>query len=263
MTRSAEIPYDSRCVACRDGLDRVGRYCARCLRSRRLKLFFGTIAFAQCAAVAVFVTQSKGVTRVIPSDGLHTVVVQTPAGPSGWYYYDVTDPLIGDVAHHARIIADTPLAPKGAPASPGASAGTLEVSFSRHYGKSAVLTFPPVKRACAANVCELRVIFDKDAPEVLVYDDVSDHRATVLMLTDAAAFLKRLPSAHDLTFVASLGTEADTTVSFNVEGFRLKMAAVSQRVRVADMEKKPGGMWHPPAFNPASRAPQGAPPDPG
>ena len=228
----------SLCAACRDGLDRVGRYCAKCLRSRRLKLFFGALAIAQCAAVGVFVSQSKGVNRVVSNDGLHTVAIAKSDAQTGWYYFDITDPLIEDVAHHARIISDSPLAPKYAPASPGASGGTLEVSVSRHYGKSVVLTFPSVPRACMANLCELRGIFDNDVAQVLPYDDISGHGKTVLMLRDGANFLKRLPNAHRLTFIASLGTPVDTTLTFDVDGFRMKMAALAARVRLAEARKK-------------------------
>ncbi len=261
-SRHADISYDLRCLVCRAGLDRAGRYCARCLRSRRLKLFFGTLAFAQCAAVAIFVSQSRGVDRVVPSDGLHTVAVAT-AGPTGWYYFDVTDPLIQDVSHHARIIADLPLPSGDASASTRATGGTLDVSFSRHYGKSVVLTFPPVQRACLANVCELRVVFDRVAPQTVPYQDVSDRRATVLMLSEPSAFLKRLPTAHGLTFIASLGTATDTTVSFNVEGFHLQMAANGQSRRLAlknDLGPGGDGTSHPAL--PAAPSRQAGPPDP-
>ena len=196
-------------------------------------MFFGAVVLAQFAAVGIFVSQSKGVNRVVPSDGLHTVAVSSKPGPTGWYYFDITDPLIEDVAHHARIIADTPLAPKGAPPSPGATAGTLEVSFSRHYGKSVIVTFPPVHKACLANVCELRAIIDNDGPQVLTFEDISNQKATVLMLTQPGDFLKRLPSAQGVTFVASLGTPIDTTLTFGVAGFHLKMAALSGRARMA------------------------------
>ena len=251
-----KMSADGRCVVCRDGLDRLGRYCAKCLRSRRLKLFFATVVAAQCAGVGFYIMQSRAVTRVVPSDGqLHTVAVSSPVGQTGWYYFDVTDPLIEDVTHHARIIADTPLAPKGVPASPGATSGTLNISFSRHYGKSVILTFPTVPHACLANVCELRAVFDSDGPQVLAYQDVSSHGVTVFMLAQPADFLKRLPSAHGLTFIATLGTLTDTTITFDVQGFRLSLASLSRYRRLAR------GDTHQSAVRVAARP--GAPPGPG
>ena len=247
---------DGRCVACQDGLDRIGRYCAKCLRSRRLKLFFAAVVVVQCAGVGFYIMQSRAVTRVVASDGqLHTVAVSSPVGQTGWYYFDVTDPLIEDVTHHARIIADTPLAPKGAPASPGATSGTLDISFSRHYGKSVILTFPNVPRACLANVCELHAVFDNDGPQILPYQDISSHGVTVFMLTQPADFLKRLPSAHGLTFIATLGTPTDTTITFGVQGFRLSLASLSRHRRFATADTRQS------AFRVAARP--GAPPGPG
>ena len=228
------MPADGRCAVCRQNLDRVGRYCARCLRRRRLKLLFAAIVVAQVAAVGIFLTQSKRINQVIPSDGMHTVEV-SPRSQTGWYYFDITDPLIEDVTHHARLLSDTSAAPKGAPASPGATSGSIEVSFSRHYGKSVTLTFPHVPQACLANSCELRAIFDNDAPQVLSYQDISSHGVTVFMLTQPEDFLKRLPSAHGLTFIASLGTPVDTTITFDVQGFHLKVAVVASRIRTAQL----------------------------
>ena len=246
---ASAMPADGRCAACRAGLDRIGRYCAKCLRSRRLKMFFATLALGQCAALSFYVLRSRTVSRVIPSDGLHTVPVVSDATKTGWYYFDVTDPLIEDVSHHARIIADTPFAPKGAPPSPGATSGTLDIAFSRHYGKSILLTFPAVPRACLANVCELRGVFDNDGPQSLAYQDISGHGATVFMLTQPADFLKRLPSARELTFIASLGTPVNTTITFGVQGFHLQAASLTNRVRTAQ------------AVTPAARP--GARPGPG
>ena len=225
---------DGRCVVCRQGLDRAGRSCAKCLRSRQLKLFFALVVVAQCAAVGIFIAQSRRVNAVVPSSGMHTVEV-SPRDKTGWYYFDITDPLIEDVTHHARLNSDTPSAATNASASAGATTGTMEVSFSRHYGKSVLLTFPLVPQACLANVCELRALFDNDAPQVLAYQDISSHGATVFLLTQPGDFLKRLPSAHDLTFIASLGTPVDTTITFDVRGYHLQMAALGSRFRAAQL----------------------------
>ena len=86
---------------------------------------------------------------------------------------------------------------KGAPASPGATSGTLDVSSSHHYGKSVTLTFPLVPNACLANVCELRAIFDNDGPQVLPYDDISSHGVTVRLL--AEEYTKFLAATVGLT----------------------------------------------------------------
>ena len=229
------VAFDCRCIRCKQGLDREGRYCRRCLRGQRLKLLFGTLAFAQLGVAAFIIMRSADAARMVHSEGGHIITVATANNQTGWVYYDVTDPLIEDVTHHARLIANTPQAPKNAPATPGATGGTLEISASRHYGRAVTITFPLVKQACGANVCALNIIFDKQPPTSTEYHDVSDARTTTIMLTDPSAFLNALANAHDLTVVASLGTDKDTVLIFGVAGFRMKLAALIRQIRAAEL----------------------------
>jgi hypothetical protein len=245
MSRKTYIPdagytsLDDRCIRCRHGLDRIGRYCRSCLKSQRLKLAFGIVAVVQLSAAAFFVMRGTRLPHFEPNAGSHTVAVASPNAQSGWYYFDVTDPLIEDVTHHARLISNSPIAPKNAPATPGATSGTLEISASSHYGTTILLSFPTVKKACGANICQLTAIFDQQPPRTIPFHDVSDQRGTVLMLTEASGFVSALPKAHDLTIIAGMGTEQDTVLTFGVAGYRLQVAAIGGRIRQAAI--LPGG----------------------
>jgi hypothetical protein len=233
------VSFNHRCVRCRQGLDRDGRYCRRCLRTQRLKIAFGSVAAVQLAALAYVIMQSAEAAHVVRAAGTQAIVA-SGKGQSGWLYYDITDPLLADVTHHARLIADNPLPPKGAPAVPGAVGGALEVAYSRHYGSTVMVSFPPVRKACGANPCELRAIFDQQPARAMRFDDVSDDRKTVLMLGDGERFIASLAAAHDLTIVASLGAGPDTIISFDVAGFKMTLAALRTRMRLAFRAGHPG-----------------------
>ncbi len=235
------ISFDSRCVRCRQGMDRDGRYCRRCLKSQRLKLFFGTIAMVQVAAAGFILLQAGTEAHAIPAFASRTAI--TPKNQNaGWLYYDVTDPLIDDVTHHARLIGDNAVAPQGSPATQGATRGTLEVSYSRHYGRTVMLSFPPVPKACGANPCEVHTIFDHQPASSIPFQDASDSNQTVLLLGDKEAFMASLTKAHDLTIIANLGTGRDNIMTFQVEGYALSLAALGLPFRVAaDGETRHGG----------------------
>ena len=225
------ISFDRRCAKCRSGMDRDGRYCSRCLTGHRFKLFFGALAGVQVAAAAILLLQPH-----VPS---RPAIVSDPSPPSavpslasmtarqGWQYYDVTDPLINDVTHHARLIAAS------VANAPGAVRGVLELAVSPHYGTSVVLTFPPVRKSCSAAPCEVRAMFDGRAPVKIPFQDLSNDHASVLMLGDKDNFMSKLPSAHDLTIMASFGGAPETVMSFNVAGLHMTLASLQARVRVA------------------------------
>ena len=212
-------------------MDRDGRYCSRCLTGHRFKLFFGALAGVQVAAAAILLMQSHTPSRpAIVSDPTPPSVVPSLAGMTareGWQYYDVTDPLINDVTHHARLIAASAMN------ASGAARGVLELAVSPHYGTSIVVTFPPVRKSCSAAPCEVRAMFDRKAPVKIPFQDLSNDHASVLMLGDKDGFMSKLPAAHDLTIMASFGGAPDTVMTFNVAGLRMTLAALQARVRLA------------------------------
>jgi hypothetical protein len=230
------ISFDRRCAKCRSGMDRDGRYCSRCLTGYRFKLFFGALAGVQVAAAAILLLQPHVPSRpAIVSDPTPPSVVPSITAMSaraGWQYYDVTDPLINDVTHHARLIA----ADGGAE---GRMRGVLELAVSPHYGTSVVLTFPPVRKSCSAAPCEVRAMFDGRAPVKIPFQDLSNDHASVLMLGDKDGFMSKLPSAHDLTIMASFGGAPETVISFNVAGLRMTLASLQARIRMAAAKGQP------------------------
>jgi hypothetical protein len=208
-------------------MDRDGRHCRRCLTGERAKLFFGAVAGVQVAVAAVLLLQPMTRTRpAIVYDPTPPAAIPAITGArAGWQYYDVTDPLINDVTHHARLIA--------AGAGGGAPSGMLELAVSPHYGTAVLLTFPPVHKSCGATQCEVSASFDSAAPRKMPFQDISTDRASVLMLGDKNDFMAELQDAHDLTIVASLGGKQDTVMTFNVAGLRMKLAALRRRIRLA------------------------------
>jgi hypothetical protein len=233
LAEPSVISFDRRCAKCRNGMDRNGKYCRRCMTGQRMKMFFGALAGAQVAVAAMLLWHPMAPSRpaVVYDTAPPSAVPALATAEAGWQYYDVTDPLINDVTHHARLIA----ASAGAPA--GGISGMLELAVSPHYGTAVVLTFPPVHKSCSANHCEVRAIFDHAPPRQLPFQDISTERASVLMLGDKDSFLADLPDAHDLTIVASLGDKQDTIMSFNVAGFRMKLAALQARIRLASLAR--------------------------
>jgi hypothetical protein len=227
LAEPSVISFDRRCAKCRNGMDRDGRHCRRCLTGQRLKLFFGAVAGVQVAVAAMFLLQPMTKTRpaIVYDPTPPATIPAVTEARAGWQYYDVTDPLINDVTHHARLIA--------ANAGPGAVSGMLELAVSPHYGTAVLLTFPPMQKSCGANQCEVRASFDSAGPRKMPFQDISTERASVLMLGDKDDFMADLPNAHDLTIVASLGGKQDTVMTFNVAGFRMKLAALQTRIRLA------------------------------
>jgi hypothetical protein len=229
------VPLDQRCLHCRNPLDRVGRYCGRCVRGQRLKLIFGSLAVVQIAvAGALTLARPKG-PAMIASEVMNVTPVKVSAPGSGWTYYDVSDPLIDDITHHAKLAAKIAPRTDGAPPNPAAAGGVLEVSSSRHYGTNVVLRFAAAPRTCPSIPCTVTAIFDQNPPRQIPYRDVSDESGTVLMLTADQDFVDDLLSAHDLTVTADLGPGHTVVLTFNVAGFNMRMAALAARIRTAVM----------------------------
>ncbi len=232
FTDAAENSTGYSCTSCGGALFGGNRLCQACRRKKTTKTFIGAFIFCEVAMAGFFMViqpalhhQSAGVAlqdSLRPPDPI-------PTG-SGWIYYDTQDSVVGDVTHHARLISDSPSNPSGDRRLAGVANGTLELSSSERYGRVISLTFPKAKTACEANPCEVRAIFDQTQPMVLPYTDASDPRTTVLMLHDYDRFTQRLAVAHDLTVVASLGTEHDHIISFDVAGYR----------RIADLARPAG-----------------------
>jgi hypothetical protein len=182
LAEPSVVTFEQRCAACRQWLNRAGPYCTKCVKNRRLKTFFGTVVAVQLAVAAVLVLHPVDwhVTRPV-SETTPPAVIPEMTPQAGWVYYDVTDPLIGDVTHHARLVAERPLVPEGSVASAAISHGMLELAVSPHYGTAVLLTFPPMKKTCSANACVVQASFDQQPPIKVPFQDISSERASVPM----------------------------------------------------------------------------------
>ena len=60
------------------------------------------------------------------------------------------------------------------------------------------------------------------------------------MLADASGLLAKLPTALNLTIQAAMGTDKDSTILFDVAGFRLHLAALLAHIGEADARAGPG-----------------------
>jgi hypothetical protein len=228
------IPLDQRCIRCRNPLNRIGRYCSRCLRGQRLKLIFGSLAVVQIAVAGALTIGKPKAPDILSSEVMHVTPVQVSAQGSGWTYYDVTDPLIDDVTHHAKLAAKALAHADSTQPNPAATGGVLEVSSSRHYGTNVLVRFVATRKNCGAVPCEVTAIFDQNPPRQIPYRDVSDDSGTILMMTADQDFVDDLLSAHNLTVIANLGTGRDAVLNFDVAGFRMRLAALVTRIRAAD-----------------------------
>ncbi len=229
FTDTAERSAGFGCTSCGGALFGGSRLCQGCRRKKTLKTFIGVFIACEMAMAGFFMVVQPALHRS-HANVVYAEPIRAPKPVrvgSGWIYYDTQDSVVGDVTHHARLISDSPSNPSGDKRLAGVSSGTLELSSSEHYGRAIRLTFPKVKTACEANPCEVRAIFDQTQPMVLPYIDGSDPQSTVLMLRDYDRFTQRLAVAHDLTMVASLGTDHDHIISFDVAGYR-RMAALAR-----------------------------------
>jgi len=200
--------------------------CRRCSRKFWTKSIIGSVVAAELGIGAAYV-----LLRPVPKPqfvAVQTATYHTPstpfAGPSGWVYYETKDTLVGEVTHHARLISNRPNAGLDAKPVEGAAAGTLELANSDRYGKTVLLTLPPVQAACETNVCTVHASFDQGPEQDFPFQDLSDDRHRVLAIGDYDRFSGQLLRAHDLKLVASLGMPTDVTINFTVSGYRTALS---------------------------------------
>lgn len=216
------------CASCGQARDRDGRMCRVCARRNVLKAALTCLLIGEGGvAMALALLPRPHQDKFVAADTTH-YVPPPPDGPTGWTYYDTTDTLLADITHHARLLANHPPTVDGKPAIPGATAGVLALAASTHYGKSVVVTFPPVATKCATPAqCSVKASFDQSDPVAFPMLEVASDRETTLILGDYDHFTERLRVAHDMTLVASLGGSQDVILNFTVQGYRTALRAIS------------------------------------
>jgi len=242
LAQAGEAVYSATCEAC-GAIPYPGtRLCQRCKRKRFFKGLAATFIVCELLAAGAFLLMPQHKPTVVRDAQIDAPPVKVADGITGWLYYDTQDSMIGDVTHHARLLSNAPRNPTNDPHLKGVAAGKLELSSSKTYGRHVMITFGKIKTACDANPCQVRVMFDETQPEVFPYTDASDDHDTVLMLGDYDRFAQRLAVAHDLTLVASLGTQHDSVLTFTVAGYRMAANGRGIVVELAALkaDKPPG-----------------------
>jgi hypothetical protein len=237
---AGQAVYSATCEQCGALPNEGARLCRRCKRKRFFKACAAVFIVCELAAAGAFLLIPQKKPAVLRDTQIDVPAVKVVDGVTGWLYYDTQDRVIGDVTHHARLLSNAPRNDANDTHLKGVAAGMLQLSSSKAYGRQIMVSFGKVKTACEANPCQVRVEFDETQPQVFPYTDVSDDHETVLMLGDYDRFAQRLAVAHDLTFVASLGTAHDSVLSFTVAGYRMAANGRGLVIELAASKAKQG-----------------------
>jgi hypothetical protein len=159
----------------------------------------------------------QGGRGIVSEAALDAAVAAPPSIPTaftGWLHYTTTDPMLKDVTRHDRLLG-------GGLGPNGPNQALLEMTASAQYGKSVMISFPPVPEACAANDCTISLSWDGAPPVPYGFGlpMIGPDGQAMLQSPEYERFIADVAKAHTLKIIASLGMPDDYMLVFPVAGF--------------------------------------------